>query len=185
MSVFHPASWPARTAIAVTVLALAIPASPALAGEDDATPPPPCGTVEAGEDCTVVPTPVPTVAPTPVPTAVAPPEATPTPAPVIRAAPVRRAPERTAARKQGPYPAQRPVTAPIAAKPRVVYVYRTVGSTSQARQAATPVGGVGAGGGGTAGSPDGGLVGGISGLAGLLLLMGGAARATQLRRRAV
>ena len=67
MSVLHPSSWPARSVIAVAALAFAIPASPALAGEDDAAPPPPCGTVAAGEDCTVVPTPVPTVAPTPVP----------------------------------------------------------------------------------------------------------------------
>jgi hypothetical protein len=127
---------------------------------------------------------VPTVAPTPVPTVIAPPEATPTPVPVTNVAPVRRTPERTAARKQAPRAAQRPVTAPVAAKPRIVYVYRTVGSTSHAQQSATPVGGVGAGSGGTAGSPDGGLLTRISSLAGLLLLLVGATRATMLRRRA-
>jgi hypothetical protein len=176
MSALHPTSWPARSVVALTVLAFSLPASAALAGEDDAAPPPQCGTVAAGEDCTVVPTPVPTVAPTPV--------ATPAPAPVTEVAPVRRTPERTAVRKQAPRAERRPVTAPVAPKPRIVYVYRTVGSTSQAQQPATPVGGVGAGGGGTAGTRDEGLLTGISGLAGLLLLLGGAARATMLHRRA-
>jgi hypothetical protein len=161
---------PLLLAPAVATLALAFSAAPALAGEDNA-PPPPCGTVPAGDDCTPVPT------PTPVP-----PVATPTPAPVVAPAPAPAQPAPLAAKPEAS--AQQHAAAPRAAKPRVVYVTRTVTVPVAQRIVTVPQGGVAAGAGGTAtraaGIPL--LVAGGAGTALLLLLAGLTTRLGVARR---
>jgi hypothetical protein len=148
----------------VALLAAAVIATPAWAGEDDDDPIP-----------TPAPTEVPTVAPTPPPVVPipVPPAATPVPqvVPVVKERD-SKSPERTVHKKKTTHKAVRKtVVRPIA----------TVQAVRAVQVAATPAGGVQAGEGGTAGD-DGGLP--IAGLIGggfLLLLAGGAAARAGVR----
>lgn len=145
--------------LVIAVFGLAIAANPALAGEDD-TPPPPCGTVDAGDDCTPVPTATPTPVQTPAP-AVTP---APTPAPVAPKA--EKAPAKVKAPKPRVIVVTRTVTVPV--------VQRVAAASTTQVASTTPVGGVAAGAGGTA-IGDGSLTLPVAGLSAtaLLLLLGG------------
>jgi hypothetical protein len=139
----------------VALLAAAVIATPAWAGEDDDDPAP-----------TPAPTEVPTIAPTPAPPVPVPPAATPAPqvVPVVKEHD-SKAPKH---KRVVHHKANKVVRHTVVRRP----VVRHVAAVKVAQVAATPVGGVQAGEGGTApddgGLPIGALIGG-----GLLLVLAG------------
>ncbi len=145
----------------LALLAAAVIATPAWAGEDDDDPIP-----------TPAPTEVPTVAPTPPP--VVPPAATPVPqvVPVVKEHD-SKAPKHTVHKKK--------TTTHKAVRKTVVRPVATVQAVRAVQVAATPAGGVQAGEGGTAGDGGGLPIAGLVGGGFLLLLAGGAAARAGVR----